>query len=72
MKNNDKFVTPQERERAFETFCYLNQCKDCPVDYAKQTYGISRCVFAWLNLETKVKEAPQWQENFMGKFTDKE
>lgn len=50
MKNNEKFVTAEEREQAFDIFCSMqDKCEDCSVN--KKRKGGVNCSFAWMDEE---------------------
>lgn len=68
MQNKDKFATAKEAWEAFVNYCDDHNCKRCPQRKSKWS-----CGFAWLYAEEQTeKPTPQWQENVMDKFTNKE
>jgi hypothetical protein len=74
MTNKVKYKTPRELERAFQNYCNVNMCNTCPITYVKRMFSVSRCLVAWLELdsETGCLPTPQWQKNIMNRFTDRE
>ena len=51
MKNEEKFKTPEERQKAFEAYCNEQKyCQSCPIDKMTE-YGYCSCEFIWQSLE---------------------
>lgn len=53
MTNEEKYKTAKERQKAFESFCSMNNCKRCPA--FKDDSG---CYFNWLDLEYEEELKP--------------
>lgn len=50
MTNEQKFKTPEERNKAFHRYCKsVNDCSACPLG----RMPMLRCTFAWLALEAE-------------------
>lgn len=50
MTNEEKYKTPEERNKAFHRFCKsVNDCSVCPLGKVPNL----RCPFAWLALEAE-------------------
>lgn len=50
MTNEQKFKTPEERNKAFHRYCKsVNDCSACPLG----RMPMLRCTFAWLALESE-------------------
>ena len=51
MKNEEKFKTPEERQKAFEAYCdEQKSCRSCPIDEMHRN-GYCACEFIWQSLE---------------------
>ena len=54
MKNEEKYKTAEEREKAFDDFCSKQAlCGNCPLQKATG----ARCGYRWLELEAEAAEA---------------
>lgn len=57
MTNEEKFKTPEERSKAFSTFCNSDRvCEDCRL---KNMSASILCAYNWLALEAEEEEKPE-------------
>ena len=57
MLNQDKYKTPEERDNAFNKWCFNRDCKSCNLK-AHNIDGDAGCRFYWLDLEAD-EEKPE-------------
>ena len=68
MLNKDKYATAKEAMQAFYKYCKPTKCHNCPLFDLKTS-----CYLLWMYAdENDFKPAPQWQNDLMEKFTNKE
>lgn len=74
MKNNNKFITTEERHKAFRAFCESHiSCSVCILQRDVSGKYLP-CNLRWLDLEEGTDEddddeTPQWEQNILNKFT---
>lgn len=59
MKNFEKYKTAQERENAFEEFCYEHSCSYCPIGKVVKIACSGSCGIYWLELEANDEETKE-------------
>ena len=53
MTNEQKYKTPEERDNAFNEWCFSRDCKTCELKSHNSFDGGDGCRFYWLDLEAE-------------------